>query len=148
MRQAIAQLGPLTAAHDVTIRLETGPVEVTGDPVLLRHLVTNLVRNAIQYNHPGGQVQVTVQGNRLTVTNSGEHIAPDRMPALFEPFRRLGADRTSTSGQGLSLSIVRSIAHAQGANISAAPGPGGGLTITVEFADVPDRSSATDHASR
>ncbi|MFF2962048.1 sensor histidine kinase [Streptomyces sp. NPDC057963] len=148
VRQAVAQLGPLAAAHDVTIRVETGPVEVTGDPVLLRHLVTNLVRNAIQYNHPGGHVQVTVGGSRLTVTNSGEHIAPDRMPALFEPFRRLGADRTSTSGHGLGLSIVRSIAQAQGANISAVPGPGGGLTITVEFAGVPGRSSVTDHASR
>ncbi|MGP3637766.1 ATP-binding protein [Streptomyces sp. 24-1644] len=123
MRQAVVQRRPLADAHDVTIRLETAPIAVIGDPVLLRHLVTNLVRNAIQYNHPNGHVHTTVQGNRLTVTNSGEHIGPDQMLALFEPFRRLGTDRTSTSGHGLGLSIVRSIAHAHDASISAAPRP-------------------------
>ncbi|WP_406158939.1 ATP-binding protein [Streptomyces canus] len=49
---------------------------------------------------------------------------PDRADGLFEPFRRLGQDRTSTSGHGLGLSIVASIAQAHTARVTARPETG------------------------
>ncbi|ONK12927.1 HAMP domain-containing sensor histidine kinase [Streptomyces sp. MP131-18] len=113
------------------------PARVTGDPVLIRHLVANLVSNALQYNREDGRVDVTLHGDALTVTNTGEPIAPDLVDDLFEPFRRLGQDRTGTTGHGLGLSIVRSIARAHGAELSAAPGPDGGLTVAVRFGREP-----------
>jgi signal transduction histidine kinase len=109
------------------------PAQVTGDPVLIRHLIANLVSNALRYNRPDGRVEVTLHGGALTVTNTGQPVAPDLVQDLFEPFRRLGQDRTGTTGHGLGLAIVRSIAQAHGADLSAAPGPDGGLTIAVRF---------------
>ncbi|MFJ4683124.1 sensor histidine kinase [Streptomyces sp. NPDC088789] len=120
--------------HDVALRtLVRGPLRLPGDPVLLRHLVTNLLRNALQYNRPEGRVEVTLDGRTLTVANTGRPVDPDRVGDLFEPFRRLGQDRVGATGHGLGLSIVRSIATAHGAAVRARPGPDGGLTVTVTF---------------
>jgi signal transduction histidine kinase len=54
------------------------------------------------------------------------------VPALFEPFRRLTAERTHhRDGAGLGLSIVRSIVAAHDGTVSASPGDKGGLKVTV-----------------
>ncbi|MGC4987481.1 sensor histidine kinase [Streptomyces sp. DT193] len=133
-RLVAAELAPQAAQNGVRIDLGAGtrPV-VPGDPVLLRHLLTNLIRNAIQYNHPGGSVRVRLDATTMTVTNTGPHVPAERIPDLFEPFRRLDADRTATAGHGLGLSIAASIAEAHHATLTAQPGPGGGLTLTLRF---------------
>jgi len=67
------------------------------------------------------------------VANSGPVIAPGDVEGLFEPFRRLGADRTAgrATGAGLGLSIVRSVVVAHGGRVAARPSPGGGLVVEV-----------------
>lgn len=109
------------------------PPPVHGDPVLLTHLLTNLVHNAVQYNHPGGHVRVELGPRTVTITNTGPDVPPDRIPDLFEPFQRLGPSRTATTGHGLGLSIAHSIAEAHHATLTAHPGPEGGLVVTVRF---------------
>ncbi|MFD4247334.1 sensor histidine kinase [Streptomyces sp. NPDC058525] len=136
-RLVTAELTPLAAVAG--LRLDTGtadcdvPLIVPGDPVLLRHLLTNLIRNAIQYNHPGGHVLVRLSTSTVTVTNTGPDIPADRIPDLFEPFRRLEQDRIATTGHGLGLSIATSIAQAHHATLTARPGPQGGLELTLRF---------------
>lgn len=93
-----AELAPQASENGVRIDLGADtPLVVVGDPVLLRHLLTNLMRNAIQYNHPGGCVGVRLDAPTVTVTNTGRHVPAERIPDLFEPFRRLDADRTATA---------------------------------------------------
>ncbi|RII13035.1 Signal transduction histidine-protein kinase BaeS [Streptomyces sp. YIM 130001] len=133
-RSALAELAPLAARYDVRIALEAGAAPtVPGDPVLLRHLLTNLIRNAVQYNQPAGHVRVHLDARTLTVTNTGPVVPPERIPGLFDPFRRLATDRTTTTGHGLGLSIAASIATAHHATLTAAPAPDGGLTLTLHF---------------
>jgi signal transduction histidine kinase len=119
--------------HEVT--LNRGMVErtVSGDPVLLERLVSNLIHNAIKYNDPGGRVDIVVAGEpALSVHNTGQRVPAETVPALFEPFRRLTAERTNQrDGAGLGLSIVRSIVAAHNGTVSAAPGDEGGLQVTV-----------------
>jgi signal transduction histidine kinase len=68
------------------------------------------------------------------VRNSGQSVAAEAVSSLFEPFRRLGADRTSHSGgAGLGLSIVRSITTAHGGTIRARPRAEGGLIVDIEL---------------
>ncbi|WP_369034983.1 sensor histidine kinase [Streptomyces adonidis] len=129
-----AELAPQAEEEQVDVAVTADrPLTVLGDPVLLRHLLTNLVRNAIQYNHPGGRVRVRLEDRTLTVTNTGPTVPADRVPDLFEPFRRLTQDRIGTTGHGLGLSLVRSIAEAHGTRATAEPGRQGGLTVTVRF---------------
>jgi signal transduction histidine kinase len=132
-REAVEPLRAMAEAGVITIRLETRPLTVAGDALLLTQLTTNLVHNAIRYNHPGGEVSVGVCEERgLTVRNSGPEIPSRQVSELFEPFRRLHAPRTGPAdGAGLGLSIVASIAHAHDATLIARPNPGGGLDIAV-----------------
>ncbi|MFJ6137281.1 sensor histidine kinase [Kitasatospora sp. NPDC092286] len=121
-------------ANRVTVRSDIAPVSVEGDPVLLAHLVRNLVGNALRYNHDGGRVEVGVRDGVLEVGNTGPQVPPETVPYLFEPFRRLQERRHGPrEGAGLGLSIVASIARAHHAAVTAVPGSTGGLRVRVEF---------------
>ena len=76
---------------------------------------------------------------RLAVANSGAVIDAADVDGLFEPFRRLGADRVAGRGAGLGLSIVRSVVAAHGGRVTARPRPGGGLVVEV-FLPAPNHS--------
>jgi signal transduction histidine kinase len=129
-----AQVPPGT----VTVCVEPRQAPTTGNPVLLERLVQNLVENGVRHNIPeDGWVRVT-SGTRLDgsvvleVSNTGPVVAPYDIPSLFEPFRRLAADRLVTSpGAGLGLSIVRAVARAHGGEVQAEPRVGGGLVVKV-----------------
>lgn len=124
---------------DVTVSEAAGAAPAGGDALLLERLVHNLVENGVRHNRTDGTgwvrvVTGTVPGGRVMVevSNSGPVVPAYDVPALFEPFRRLGADRLVTAkGSGLGLSIVRSIARAHGGDVVAFPREGGGLTVTV-----------------
>jgi len=76
----------------------------------------------------------TPDGPRLTVSNTGAVVPFVELERLFKPFQRLGAQRVgSADGHGLGLTIVKAIATAHGANLTARPGPQGGLDIQVTF---------------
>ncbi|HEX4095017.1 MAG TPA: HAMP domain-containing sensor histidine kinase [Trebonia sp.] len=126
------------AGHQLTLRRALSAATISGDPVLLERLIANLIGNAVKYNEPGGWIEVTVtpgpdgQGGALAVTNTGAPVPAEAVPILFEPFRRLGADRVrGRGGVGLGLAIVRSIVTAHQADLQARPRPGGGLEITI-----------------
>jgi Histidine kinase-, DNA gyrase B-, and HSP90-like ATPase len=129
----------MAGRHGVSLRRRLAGRLVPGDRLLLERLVGNLVTNAIAYNQPGGWVEVVVAGRpALIVRNSGERIPAEAVSSLFEPFRRLTADRTSHGGGvGLGLSIVRSIATAHGGTIQARPRPEGGLTVEIDLPGKP-----------
>ena len=70
----------------------------------------------------------------LSIANTGPVIPPTEIDRLFQPFQRLNTHRVAhTDGHGLGLSIVRAIAVAHGATITACPGPQGGLSVEVIF---------------
>lgn len=122
----------------IRIRTALAAAPITGDPRLVERLVANLVDNALRYNQPGGQVEVTVRSEGghavLTVVNSGPPIAPETIDRLLQPFQRLGQDRTDhNDGLGLGLSIVQAIATAHNATLNIEARQAGGLSIDVTF---------------
>jgi signal transduction histidine kinase len=129
----------LAETGQVSIRPKLDEITVPCDLVLIERLIANLVSNAIRYNEPGGWVEVEVtaeawQQPLIRVRNTGPMVPAESVPALFEPFKRLGADRISVGGRGgvgLGLAIVRSIVLAHQGTIVARPRPGGGLEIEV-----------------
>jgi signal transduction histidine kinase len=138
LRDVAAHVLDQTAADGLTVRRDLWPAPTVGDPVLLERLVQNLVENAVRHNEPSGWLSVwsgVADGRAtVTVTNTGPVVAPYDIGTIFEPFRRLGNDRVrSDRGFGLGLSIVRAVAHAHGGDVTAAPRPGGGLTVTVRL---------------
>jgi signal transduction histidine kinase len=121
---------------EITTELTSGPT--TGDPVLLEHLVSNLIDNAVRYNVDDGTVIVrtgVLDGwATCQVENTGPVVPAYEVQNLFEPFRRLNTERIdSAKGAGLGLSIVRSVATAHGGTVVATPREGGGLIVTVRL---------------
>lgn len=120
----------------VNARLAEAPV--LGDARLAERLAVNLVANAIVHNIPGGWIEIAtgMSGGSaiLSVANTGPVIPPAEVQRLFEPFQRLAADRIGGHhGVGLGLSIVKAIADAHDARLSAYALPGGGLEIQACF---------------
>jgi signal transduction histidine kinase len=114
------------------------PATLDGDSLLVERLVANLLTNAVRHNVAGGRVEVTtgVKDGRavLSVTNTGPAIPPGEVDRLFQPFQRLDRRRANyRDGHGLGLSIVRAIATAHDAIITARPMPDGGLGVSVIF---------------
>jgi signal transduction histidine kinase len=143
---AAEQFRAAAIAADVTLCVDAAPVTVMGERPLVERLVANLVTNAVKYNEPGGSVWVQVDDTgALTVENTGPVVPAELVSGLFEPFRRLSGERlVHSGGVGLGLTIVRSIAAAHDATVTADARPDGGLRITVRFPRRAARASSPE----
>ncbi|PZG12977.1 sensor histidine kinase [Nonomuraea aridisoli] len=136
---AVEQVLPFAEENGVTLTIDLVSAPTVGDPVLLERSVSNLLENAVKYNIPeNGKVWIRtgmVDGALVVqVANTGQHVPAYEVNSLFEPFRRLHADRVdSAKGSGLGLSIVRAVVQAHGGNVAAVPRDGGGLVVTMRL---------------
>jgi signal transduction histidine kinase len=109
-----------------------------GDPRLVESLAANLVDNALRHNTTRGMVEISTISApgraSLSVSNTGPVVPPTEVERLFQPLQQSGSERVRHSdGYGLGLAIVRAIAQAHGASVTARARPGGGLEIQVSF---------------
>ncbi|HEY2479753.1 MAG TPA: HAMP domain-containing sensor histidine kinase [Solirubrobacterales bacterium] len=143
----LRDLRAATESLGVRIDSEIEPAPAAGDAGLAERLVGNLIENAVRHNVPGGRVWVRTgtgaDGAFLSVANDGAVIPATEVERLFEPFQRLGTDRTAPSDghHGLGLSIVRAIATAHHATVLAEARAEGGLAVEVTF---PSRGADRD----
>jgi signal transduction histidine kinase len=140
-------LGRLTARHapaaaakgvHLATHADAAVDTIAADPVRLEQALQNLVANALRHTPAGGEVVVTATtgpgGVVLRVRDTGEGIAPDHLPHVFERFYRADPSRTGTSGgSGLGLSIVKVIAERHGGTIAVSSTPGGGTTFEIRL---------------
>jgi signal transduction histidine kinase len=134
----LAAASPAIGRLDLNVHADIRPAVVEGDPLLVQQLAANLIDNAVRHNVPGGEVRITTAASNghvvLSVANTGKPIPAAEVDRLFQPFQRLGPRTASREGgHGLGLSIVRAIATAHGATVTARPRPGGGLAVEVTF---------------
>ncbi|MDR1873721.1 MAG: hypothetical protein LBQ90_01725 [Synergistaceae bacterium] len=101
-----------------------------------RHVIENLLSNALHYTEAGGNVEVRLgfaDGNaRIEIEDSGMGIGPSDLPHVFERFYRSDASRTrGTGGRGVGLAIARAAVEAHGGVISVKSTPGKGSLFTI-----------------
>ena len=110
---------------------------MTGDPVRLAQIATNLITNAIKFTLPGGHIDVTVEATdngraaRLEVSDDGPGIAAGDRPHVFERFYR-ASDTRSLAGSGIGLAVVDQLVRAHHGSVHLAAGPAG-TTVVVEL---------------
>ena len=132
----IELIRPLAAARRITIHTDLPSTHCQGDAGRLAQVVTNLLSNAIDYNHDDGEVRIATKRTNgtatLTVSNTGPGIPATDLPHIFERFHR--ADKARTVGHsGLGLAIAQAIVQAHSGSIEAASEPGKGATFTVKL---------------
>ncbi|WP_298130066.1 ATP-binding protein [Micropruina sp.] len=138
--EVVDSLRPLTDADRVRLTcLTEGDASVVGDTDALIRLLVNLLDNAIKHT-PAGSIAVTVRGLpdevRIAVTDTGDGIAAEHLPHVFDRFYRAEESRT-TAGTGLGLAICREIVHTHGGDIEVTSEPGAGSTFTVRLSRDP-----------
>jgi signal transduction histidine kinase len=137
LEEVIVDLKPVADAQRVICRLNNEvDVVVHGDSSLLTHVFSNLVENGIYYNHPGGEVVVTLDQKDewavVTVADTGIGIEAEQRPHIFERFYRADCSYTGhKGGAGLGLSIVSAIVQQHGGKVQLESTPGKGSTFTV-----------------
>jgi PAS domain S-box-containing protein len=132
----------LAARAGVELRLApTGDLpEVWGDAQRLTQVLENLIGNAIKFTPTGGAITVGAvpRGDDvlLWVTDTGPGIAPEALPHIFERFWQVS--KTTRTGAGLGLPIVRGIVEAHGGRIWVESEAGRGATFYFVIPTVPD----------
>jgi signal transduction histidine kinase len=126
----------------LTTSLAPGMPGLTADPDRLSQVLAGLLSNALRHTPPGGQVTVSTETDgpavKITVADTGEGIAAEHLPHLFERFYRVDAARDRAhGGSGIGLTIARALTTAHGGTLTAAsrgPGTGAQFTITLPAA--------------
>jgi signal transduction histidine kinase/ActR/RegA family two-component response regulator len=137
---ALETVKQAAGAKDIHLHLSIDPAcaaPVLGDARRLEQVVWNLVSNAIKFTPAGGRVDVALlrvaSKLELRVTDTGQGIAPDFLPLVFDRFRRADASPgCRDGGLGLGLAIVRQIVELHRGRVRAeSPGLGNGTTMVV-----------------
>ncbi|MDB4892513.1 MAG: multi-component transcriptional regulator, winged helix family [Gemmatimonadetes bacterium] len=133
---SIESLGPLAEAGGVALSatLPDAPLVVLADRDRLGQLLSNLIGNAIKFTPAGGRVTIAVIPRdtdvEFEITDTGEGIAPDQLPHVFDRFHQASASRRgSRHSAGLGLPISRGIVEAHGGRIWLESESGTGTTV-------------------
>jgi PAS domain S-box-containing protein len=142
------------ATRRVALEVAMGSTEavVSGDPDRLQQVVGNLLTNAVKFTPDGGTVAVRLETDddaaRLVVQDTGEGIAGDLLPHVFERFRQGSTRARKKGGLGLGLAIVQHIVELHGGRVWAtSDGPGRGSTFTVLLPRVTREAAAKPSAA-
>ncbi|NOK33796.1 hypothetical protein D7W79_24345 [Corallococcus exercitus] len=140
-RAAVQRAEQLLVARGqrLTLELTGGPTQVQGSPVLLAHVLDNLLSNARR--HARQRIRVALDATdteaRLTVSDDGPGVDPAFQPRLFQRFARADAARTG-EGTGLGLALSRTLAEAHGGTLDYARSGDGESRFTLHLPKPPE----------
>ncbi|WP_144006975.1 ATP-binding protein, partial [Pelomonas sp. KK5] len=139
-RECLTLLTPLASQHRVSIGLKLDPQAryIVGDATRVREILNNLLSNAVKYNVPGGSVELHLRADEagwvdLSVSDTGKGLRREELAALFQPFNRLGQERSAIEGTGIGLVITRRLAELMNGSLQVRSTPGRGSTFTLRL---------------
>lgn len=169
MQEAVDLIGSLAAVHNIRLHEVSCHHYVLADRQRLKQVLLNLISNAVKYNSVAGSVTVTcvVAGDnepsddapsgehtarlRLSVSDTGAGIPPENLNRLFNPFERLGAEKSGIEGTGIGLALSKRLVELMNGVIGVQSTPGQGSTFWLELplvetpaAETPDAASGAE----
>jgi PAS domain S-box-containing protein len=151
LREVIAAALPLVEQDarrrgiEVSQDLPEEAARIVGDTTRVKQILINLLSNAVKYNSDGGRIHITARltshaNVELVVTDTGLGMTPQQIEQLFQPFNRLGRERTALEGTGIGLVISQRLAELMGGSLRArsTAGAGSSFILTLPLADRPD----------
>ena len=137
-REIVSRLAPQAAQRNVRMEVTGEPVTYFGIRQILDEMIYNVCENAVKYNNENGRVSVwvgnTLEGPKVTVTDTGIGIPEEHHERIFERFYRVDKSHSKErGGTGLGLSIVKHGALLHGAKVTVDSAPGRGTRIEMQF---------------
>ena len=139
VNDVLTALAPRAEERSITLQNTISPETIVqADARRLEQMLTNLLDNAIKFNHEGGSVTVAHEEgttrDRIFVSDTGDGIAPEHIERIFERFYRIDRARSrALGGTGLGLAIVKHLARAHGGEATVRSALGQGSTFTIEL---------------
>nr|PZN79439.1 MAG: histidine kinase [Pseudomonadota bacterium] len=137
---AIVSLKPRAESKGVVLEATVAPdlPVIRGDSSRLQQVLWNLLSNAVKFTSQGGHVRVCawLEGESvcIAVADTGQGIAPECLPRLFDRYRQTGGPKASGRGLGLGLALVKQLVELHGGSVRAeSAGVGLGATFTVRL---------------
>lgn len=136
---SVAQIQSAAERRNVSINISIDPVisSIVGDQRALRQMLVNLLKNAVEFSHEGGRIEVSLclannGAAELSVQDYGVGMDPEKIDRAFIPFVQLddSLDR-SHEGTGLGLPIVKALADHHEANLSVKTALGEGTIVII-----------------
>jgi len=125
------------------------PIHVSGDPLKLRQMLSNLVSNAIKYTPEGGSVSLSMKAEEdmvvTRVQDTGYGIPAADLPFVFDRFYRIRSGKNAeVEGNGLGLAIVKSVVEQHGGNVSveSEPEKGSCFSLSLPLAKIMEKKKA------
>jgi two-component system, OmpR family, sensor histidine kinase CreC len=139
--ETLTVMTPAYAGARVTLVPEVGAATLSGERVLLREALVNLLQNALDFSPAGGTVKLsaTIENERMifVVEDSGPGIPDYALPRVFERFYSLARPGTARKSTGLGLALVREIAHLHGGDVALGNRAESGARATLWIPVVP-----------
>ena len=137
-REIVSRLAPQASQKNIRMELSGEPVNYFGIRQILDEMIYNVCENAVKYNNEYGRVSVwvgnTLDGPKVTVSDTGIGIPKEHHDRIFERFYRVDKSHSKErGGTGLGLSIVKHGALLHGAKVTVDSAPGKGTRIEMQF---------------
>ena len=133
----------------VTQNVSGDMARVIGDSTRVKQILINLLSNAVKYNIDGGRIHIATRSSHrdsieLVVTDTGLGMTSAQLAQLFQPFNRLGRERSALEGTGIGLVISQRLAELMGGALRArsTAGEGSSFILSLPRADQPDSAVA------
>jgi two-component system CheB/CheR fusion protein len=132
-----ARADQATRGLAISVSVADEPVIVIADKVRMEQVLMNLLSNAIKFSPQDGTIDIDVSEDDghgcIMVSDTGQGIAPDFLPHVFDMFGQAGTVTTrSKGGLGIGLALVREIVQLHGGRVEAASaGTGKGARFCV-----------------
>jgi CheY-like chemotaxis protein/two-component sensor histidine kinase len=153
MLECQAMIEPQAQKRGIKMTFPDGgtPYFVDADRTRLKQVLINLLSNAIKYNQPNGTVVVdctmtTPERVRVSVTDSGAGLPPEMLRQLFQPFNRLGQERSTEEGTGIGLVMSKRLVEMMGGIIGVDSTVGSGSVFWFELNAASEPQLETDLA--
>jgi len=132
-------------ALTISTDLADGTGVLMGDATRVKQILVNLLSNAVKYNTDGGRIHVASRIRlhdmvEIAVTDTGLGMTAEQLAELFQPFNRLGRERSSQEGTGIGLVISQRLAELMGGSLRARSiaGEGSSFILSLPRAVEPD----------
>ena len=140
LRECQSMMKPQAQMKGVHLGLSRNDMKwfVYADRTRLKQIVINLLSNAIKYNREGGTVIVACTGCtreriRVSVTDTGIGLPPEKLAQLYQPYNRLGQESGSEEGTGIGLTVTKKLVEMMKGTMGVESAVGVGTLFWIEL---------------